>query len=130
MFILLTLYKYQYKNMLQAILGYIIIFSTIFLSSISISFTILKSNIKEPNDSKYRLLQNKKSINGLLRNFNKTSKVQDSLRRELVFEKVDLEYRITLSDSLLYEMKLNKNRLQLSQDLINKNTKILSKELK
>ena len=130
MFILLTLYKYQYKNMLQAILGYIIIFSTIFLSSISISFTILKSNIKEPNDSKYRLLQNKKSINGLLRNFNKTSKIQDSLRRELVFEKVDLEYRITLIDSLLYEMKLNKNRLQLSQDLINKNTKILSKELK
>ena len=130
MFILLTLYKYQYKNMLQAILGYIIIFSTIFLSSISISFTILKSNIKEPNDSKYRLLQNKKSINGLLRNFNKTSKIQDSLRRELVFEKVDLEYRIALIDSLLYEMKLNKNRLQLSQDLINKNTKILSKELK
>ena len=130
MFILLTLYKYQYKNMLQAILGYIIIFSTIFLSSISISFTILKSNIKEPNDSKYRLLQNKKSINGLLRNFNKTSKVQDSLRRELVFEKVDLEYRIALIDSLLYEMKLNKNRLQLSQDLINKNTKILSKKLK
>ena len=116
--------------MLQAILGYIIIFSTIFLSSISISFTILKSNIKEPNDSKYRLLQNKKSINGLLRNFNKTSKIQDSLRRELVFEKVDLEYRITLIDSLLYEMKLNKNRLQLSQDLINKNTKILSKKLK
>ena len=130
MFILLTLYKYQYKNMLQAILGYIIIFLTIFLSSISISFTILKSNIKEPNDSKYRLLQNKKSINGLLRNFNKTSKVQDSLRRELVFEKVDLEYRIALIDSLLYEMKLNKNRLKLSQDLINKNTKILSKELK
>jgi hypothetical protein len=116
--------------MLQAILGYIIIFLTIFLSSISISFTILKSNIKEPNDSKYRLLQNKKSINGLLRNFNKTSKVQDSLRRELVFEKVDLEYRIALIDSLLYEMKLNKNRLKLSQDLINKNTKILSKELK
>ncbi|MED5475146.1 MAG: hypothetical protein VX770_03865 [Candidatus Neomarinimicrobiota bacterium] len=130
MFILLTFYKYQYKNMLQAILGYIIIFLTIFLSSISISFTILKSNIKEPNDSKYRLLQNKKSINGLLRNFNKTSKVQDSLRRELVFEKVDLEYRIALIDSLLYEMKLNKNRLKLSQDLINKNTKILSKELK
>ncbi len=130
MFILLNLYKYQYKNMLQAILGYIIIFLTIFLSSISISFTILKSNIKEPNDSKYRLLQNKKSINGLLRNFNKTSKVQDSLRRELVFEKVDLEYRIALIDSLLYEMKLNKNRLKLSQDLINKNTKILSKELK
>ena len=130
MFILLNLYKYQYKNMLQAILGYIIIFLTIFLSSISISFTILKSNIKEPNDSKYRLLQNKKSINGLLRNFNKTSKVQDSLRRELVFEKVDLEYRIALIDSLLYEMKLNKNRLKLSQDLINKNTKILSKALK
>ena len=116
--------------MIQAILAYILIFLTIFLSSVSISFTILKSSIEEPIASKYRVLQQKKHIKSLLKNFNYISTTQDSINRELIYKKIDLQNELFILDSLISEMELNKERLIKNKNVINKNTKILSKALK
>lgn len=116
--------------MIQAILAYILIFVTIFLSSISISFTILKSGVDSPKDSKFRILQQKRIVNGLLKNYNIISSTQDSFRRELLFKKSYLKDQLIITDSLLKNIELNQKRLELSNQKLNKNIKILSKALK
>ncbi|MAJ43929.1 MAG: hypothetical protein CMF96_04175 [Candidatus Marinimicrobia bacterium] len=116
--------------MIQAILGYLLIFITIFLTSISISFTVLKSGIENPRGSKFRVLQQKKLVKSLLKNYNIISITQDSLQREIIFKKIQLESEIITLDSLLNEMDLNKNRLMKNENLLNKNLKILAKALK
>ena len=116
--------------MFQAILAYILIFITIFLSSIGISFMFLSGYIKSPDTAKYRLLQNKKVVNRLLRNYNKISSVQDSLKRELIYKRINLQQEIILTDSLLEKLELNQNRLNNTEKLISKNNKRLSKSLK
>lgn len=116
--------------MFQAILAYIFIFLTIFLCSVSISFTALKSNIEGPQNSKFRILQQKRIINGLLRKYNRFSSSQDSIRRELIFNKIEHQNQIITIDSLLNEMEMNQIRLDKGEQLINKNNNILSKALK
>ena len=116
--------------MLQAVLSYILIFITLFLGSIGISFTILSSYINSPETTKYRLLQQKKIVNGFLRNYNKISSTQDSLKRELIYKRINLQQEIILTDSLLEKIELNRNRLNNSEKLILKNSKKLSKTLK
>lgn len=115
--------------MIQAILAYILIFVTIFLSSVSISFTMLKSGIEEPRGSKYRILQQKRVVKSLLKKYNLVSSTQDSLKRELIYKKIDLQNKLITIDSLLNEMEYNKERLTQNNNLINKNSKILSKAL-
>lgn len=115
--------------MIQAILAYILIFVTIFLSSVSISFTMLKSGIEEPRGSKYRILQQKRVVKSLLKKYNLASSTQDSLKRELIYKKIDLQNKLITIDSLLNEMEYNKERLTQNNNLINKNSKILSKAL-
>ena len=116
--------------MILAILAYILIFITIFLSSVSISFTVLKANIEGPQNSKFRILQQKRIINGLLRKYNRFSTSQDSIQRELIYKKIDHQNQIITIDSLLSEMEMNQERLDRGEQLINKNNNILSKALK
>ena len=52
--------------MVKVIFSYILIFITIFLSSVSVTFTYLKANVEDPKTSKFRLLQHKRIVNGLL----------------------------------------------------------------
>ena len=116
--------------MIQAILAYILIFVTIFLCSVSISFTALKSKIDTPKNSKFRMLQQKRIVNALLKNYNQIAFSQDSLRRELIYKKLELQNQLLTTDSLLDEMNLNEEKLNKSNSLIIKNTKILSNALK
>ena len=116
--------------MVQAILAYIVIFSTLFLSSVSISFTVLKSQTKPPQTSKFRILQQKRVINGLLRNFNELSSSHKSIQRNLELKKTALEYEILTTESLLNEMELNQNRLNHHEKILNSNDNKLAKMLK
>jgi len=116
--------------MVQAILAYILIFVTIFSCSVSVSFTVLKSGVKPPESSKFRILQQKRIVNGLLKNYTNITSTQNSLKRELLYKKNDLKNQLVITDSLLNEIELNQSRLEASNKLLNKNNKILSDVLK
>jgi len=116
--------------MVQAILAYIVIFLTLFFSSVSISFTMLKFQTKPPQTSKYRILQQKRVINGLLRNFNNISSSHKSIHRSLELKKIKLENEILITDSLLNEMELNQNRLGRHEKILYSNDNKLAKMLK
>ena len=116
--------------MVKVIFSYILIFITIFLSSVSVTFTYLKANVEDPETSKFRLLQHKRIVNGLLINYNTISSSQNLLTRELLLKKSNLINDLTITDSLIKELNLNQIRLDKYNSFILENKRKLEKALK
>ena len=116
--------------MVKVIFSYILIFITIFLSSVSVTFIYLKANVEDPETSKFILLKNKRIVNGLLINYNTISSSQNSLNRELLLKKSNLIYDLTITDSLIKEINLNQIKLDKYNIFFSEINKKLIKALK
>ena len=116
--------------MVQVILAYLLIFTIIFLSSVSITFTVLKSQIQSPSTSKFSILKQKREINGILRHFNVVSSSHKLIQQNLELIKTELDYKILFTDSLLSEMRLIQNRLNNYEKTLKSNDKKLDDMLK
>ena len=116
--------------MVKVIFSYILIFITIFLSSVCVTFTYLKANVKELETSKFRLLQHKRIMNRLLINYNIISSSQNLLTRELLLKKSNIINDLTITDSLIKELNLNQIRLDKYNSFIFENKRKLAKALK
>ena len=57
---------------------------------------------------------------------NQFSTSQNSIRRELIYKKVDHQNQIITIDSLLSVMEMNQERLDKSNQIIDKSNKIIS----
>ena len=98
----------------------------LFFASISVFFTILSWNLKIPDTVKYRLFQEQQNLSSLEKSIKTIQFMHDSLKRELRFNKTDLEQELTLTDSLINYIERMDTRMNLNQ----KKIKIYKQEIR
>ena len=112
--------------MIFPILKNAVIIICLFLVSISVSFTILSRQVKIPDTIRYRLFQQQNFLSSFENSIKTVQFMHDSLKRELRYNKSDLQQNLQLTDSLLNFIEKMDTRL----DINNRKLKIYKNEIR